>query len=49
LLKEVRDITDMDVFFTAVPHGNEVEVFLLLYRAVLLYFQNTATFYRKIF
>jgi hypothetical protein len=38
---------NMDFFFTAVPRGNEVEVFILLYRAVLLYLQNTATFYRK--
>jgi hypothetical protein len=34
-------------FITAIPRGNEVEILLLIHRAVLLYMKNTATFYRK--
>jgi hypothetical protein len=45
-LKQERDV---EFFLTAIPRGNEVEILLLLYRAVLLYFQNTTTFYRRIF
>jgi hypothetical protein len=38
--------TAVEIFL---PRGIAVEIFLLLYRAVLLYLQNTATFYRRFF